>query len=122
MKARWHLSLTLGLFFLAVVGGAFAYHFVEGWGFLDSLYFVVITVTTIGYGDLVPQTVEGKMFTMFFAFFGVATALYVFSTVSSAIFKKHVGKKVSQIKKGVRAEEKIKEQVKDTIRKAVRKK
>jgi voltage-gated potassium channel len=52
--------------------GAVIYHFIEGWGWLDSLYFVVITTTTIGYGDLAPKTSLGKFVTIFFALNGVA--------------------------------------------------
>ena len=40
-------------------------------GFVDSLYFIVIVFTTVGYGDYVPNTTEGKIFTIFFAYLGV---------------------------------------------------
>jgi hypothetical protein len=52
--------------------GAVIYHLIEGWNWLDSLYFVVITTTTIGYGDLTPTTSLGKFVTIFFALNGVA--------------------------------------------------
>jgi len=44
--------------------GTVAYHYLEGWSWVDSLYFSVITLTTIGYGDFSPQTDAGKLFTM----------------------------------------------------------
>ena len=120
MRLHRHFWFVIGVFFLAIVGGAFAYHSVEGWSFLDALYFVVVTVTTIGYGDLVPRTIEGKIFTMFFAFFGVATAFYMLSVISSSIFKKHFGEKVGEIKRDVKKEEEIKEDIKKVVRKAVK--
>jgi len=119
---RWHLIFIIVIFFLAIVGGAFAYHAVEDWSILDSFYFVVVTVTTIGYGDLVPRSVQGKIFTMFFAFFGVATGLYILSTIGSSLFKKHVSSKVSEIKRDVKKEQRVEKEVKDTIIKAVRRK
>lgn len=122
MHIRWHLLFIITVFFAAIAGGATAYHVVEGWGFLDAFYFVVITVTTIGYGDLVPKSVEGKIFTMFFAFFGVATAFYILSLISSSIFKKHVGKQVSQIKQNVKKQEEVKKEFEKTVKKVVGKK
>jgi hypothetical protein len=43
--------------------GTLFYRRVEGWGFLDSVYFSVVTTTTVSYGDLSPSTATGKVFT-----------------------------------------------------------
>ena len=52
--------------------GSVAYHFIEGWNWLDSVYFSTITLTTIGYGDYTPTTNLGKLFTIFYVLIGVA--------------------------------------------------
>jgi hypothetical protein len=54
------------------------FHWLEGWSWLDSFYFVVITFTTIGYGDIVPTMPITKLISIFVALNGVAILLMLF--------------------------------------------
>jgi hypothetical protein len=63
---------------LMIIIGATVYHLLEGWSWLDSFYFVVITLTTIGYGDLAPTTSLTKLITIFYALNGVIVLLMLF--------------------------------------------
>ena len=67
--------------------GTVVYHSVEGWRWIDSLYFSVITLTTIGYGDLAPATDAGKIFTILYVFTGIGILLG-FITAAGEYFKK----------------------------------
>jgi len=51
--------------------GTWFYNLVEGWDVLDALYFSVVTLTTVGYGDFTPETAEGKLFTIFYILIGL---------------------------------------------------
>ncbi len=89
-------SVAIIIFLILLFMGAFVYSRVEGWNYLDSLYFTVVTVTTIGYGDFAPQTNIGKIFTMFFPFFGIGMAFYFFSIVGKYIYKKTFESKLKE--------------------------
>jgi hypothetical protein len=63
---------VIGLMVLLLLGlGTAFYSNVEGWTVLDSLYFSLITLTTVGYGDLAPRTAAGKIFTMVYILMGL---------------------------------------------------
>jgi voltage-gated potassium channel len=62
-------SLLYWILLLLLVGTVF-YVRVEGWRPLDSLYFCVISLATVGYGDFSPVTDAGKLFTIFYVLIG----------------------------------------------------
>lgn len=66
--------------------GTIFYRLVEGWSWLDSLYFTVVTLTTVGYGDLSPTKDISKVFTIVFILGGVGFILSLlnFIMVSTA--------------------------------------
>lgn len=55
-----------------VIAGTVFYCLEEGWGVVNAFYFSVITLTTIGYGDLAPTTSVSKIFTVCYVVSGVA--------------------------------------------------
>jgi len=65
----------ISLLAISLIGMA-GYHFIEGWDLATSLYMTVITLSTVGYGDVYPGTAEGRVFTMFLILFGVGTMFY----------------------------------------------
>ena len=62
--------------------GAFFYHRVEGWSYLDSIYFCVVAISTVGFGDYTPQTTPGKLFTIAFLICGVGVFVSIVGTLA----------------------------------------
>jgi voltage-gated potassium channel len=60
--------------------GTIVFHVLEGWSIVDSLYLTAQTVTTVGFGDLAPQTRYGRMFATVFMILGVGIVLYALTS------------------------------------------
>lgn len=64
-----------------LIVGTLVYHWLEGWSFIDSLYFSVISLATVGYGDLSPTTPASKLFTVFYIINGIVILLAMFDRI-----------------------------------------
>ena len=74
-------GLVVAVVLIVAIGSVF-YTLVEGWSLLDSVYFCVVSLTTVGFGDFAPETTAGKLFTIFYllssvGLFAVAGTLIV---------------------------------------------
>ncbi len=62
--------------------GIIAYHYLEHWNWVDSLYFSSATLTTVGYGDITPKSEIGRIFTIFYMWSGVSIGFYTLTLLS----------------------------------------
>jgi hypothetical protein len=63
-KLPFRFKVYVAVFFCVVLCGVFGIMFAEGLSPFDALYFVIVTVATVGYGDISPHTVPGKIITL----------------------------------------------------------
>ena len=73
------IVVLLAVFLVAI--GTAGYMVIEGWTIMDSLYMTVITLSTIGYGEVNPVSQPGRMFTLVLIVMGVGFFLYVIGNV-----------------------------------------
>jgi hypothetical protein len=91
LRAMWALRRdrqfvsVAALAVVALVSGTGFYSVVEGMRFVDALYFSVVTLTTVGYGDFAPQTDAGKLFTAVYVLVGVGILLAFITTVAAKV-------------------------------------
>lgn len=66
-------KVLLIIMLLLLSGATVFYMQEEQWSMLDSLYFSVMTMSTVGYGDFAPTTNASKIVTIFFTFVSIGT-------------------------------------------------
>jgi hypothetical protein len=77
-----HIIGAILLFFSIVVIGAAIIGSIENWDYLNSFYMMMMTATTIGFGDITPHTGAGKMFVSFYSLLSVGSFLYIFAIIA----------------------------------------
>ena len=91
------LSLVLTIILLGIAG----YMILSDYSFVDALYMTVITITTVGFGEVQPFTPEEKIFTVFLILtsitvFGYAVSIFSEYLVSGKLFEQFKHRKVEK--------------------------
>ncbi len=95
-----------------IVGGTVFFRHVEGWSWIDSYFFTVVTLSTVGYGSLVPATVLGKIGTTVFIFVGLgvfAVAIQQFGTYAVRKREEHTEWLIGKLRHGPQVSEESQE-------------
>lgn len=91
--------LVLGISILLAIG-TIVYHFSEGWTWLDSLYFAVISLTSRGFSEQHPSNWFSVLFSVFYLLIGVGVVIYSIASLLAfytAFYERKVEKKVQNI-------------------------
>ena len=86
------LKFTVAVLLLVLISGTFGFWLLEDdvTTLLDSFFFTLVTVTTIGYGNITPQTLAGKILDIAVILSGVGAALVTIQTVFESLIKKRI--------------------------------
>ena len=101
MNIKSKLYKTLFLVFIILAIGVSGYMILSGDTFVNALYMTVITITTVGFGEVHPFTPEEKIFTIFLiltsiSIFGYTISSFTEYIVSGQLFKQLKMKKVQK--------------------------
>jgi len=83
--------LLVGLFALSLLLGSLVYHILEGWTYLESLYFSFTTLTTVGFGDYLPSTWLSKVFSILFIIHGLGNCASIIALITVNVERTHMG-------------------------------
>lgn len=61
---------------------------IEGWSLIDAAFFAVTTISTVGYGNITPETTAGKLVTMVYIILGLGVFVAATSAVAEALVKR----------------------------------
>ncbi|KAF9142751.1 hypothetical protein BGX30_002287 [Mortierella sp. GBA39] len=85
-KQRILIAEAMSLcFYLAI--GALIFIYLEKWTFLNALFFVIVTITTIGFGDRVPQSTGGRIFVVVYAAGGIVLLALAINAIRYVIME-----------------------------------
>lgn len=77
MTGTKQFIISIFLLLLIVAAGSMGYMLIEGWGLMDALYMTIITLATVGFGEVHSLGRTGQTFTIFLIFIGGGFFLYV---------------------------------------------
>jgi voltage-gated potassium channel len=94
MNTIFYLLVASGL--AVIVGTVIMYNLESGaenskmTTILDALWWCVATVTTVGYGDVVPVTSLGRIVSLVYMFFGISLIATLLAVISNTFYKKRI--------------------------------
>lgn len=87
------LITTFSLLFTLIGGGTIIFHSMEDWTWIQSFYFTIVTMTTVGYGDLTPSSDKTRLVTAIFILVGVAIGAGIISFYGSNVVRNRIEKR-----------------------------
>lgn len=75
------MRLAIALMCGITILGVFGFCMIEGWDVSDAFYMTVITLSTVGYGEVHPMSPEGRFFAALLITVGIGVAIYCFNVI-----------------------------------------
>jgi len=82
------IRLLVVLPIVVLVFGTFGFMVLEGLSFTDALYFTIVTISTVGYGDIHPTNLASKIFGIVLIIIGIGTFLTIITNVTQMLIQR----------------------------------
>lgn len=87
-ELRRRLKIFLSLFLVLTITGPLGFMFLEGLSFAEALYYNIVTMSTVGYGDIHPTSPASRLFAIFLIMMGGAVFLGVVANATELLIVK----------------------------------
>ncbi|MFD2552474.1 potassium channel family protein [Bizionia sediminis] len=95
---RSKIITAIALLFLLLVTGVIGFALMSGYRFIDALYMTVITITTVGFGEVRPLDDGSKLFTIFLILTSIIIVGYAITVITEYILSRHTIEDLKQKK------------------------
>ena len=91
-KILFRLKTGIAILILIIITGSVGFYILEQptLTYLDAFYYTLVTISTVGYGDITPQTIGGKILAIMIIVMGVGVVFIVIPTLFEFIVKKEI--------------------------------
>lgn len=86
VKRYYGFFIPLFILFTLLIIGSIGYRYINNYSWFNGFYMTVITIFTVGYGEVEPLTIPGKVFTSFLIITSFGTFAYAASSLTKFIF------------------------------------
>lgn len=114
-KNKADLLAAFMILFVLILFGVWYFQYEEGWNWVNSFYFTVMTITTVGYGDLVPTHDISKIITAFYALISIPLVIFALGTIAKAYFEERLTKIEHRMAEMLTREKTLEEDLEEVI-------
>jgi len=93
-------SILISALVFIIASGSVFFRYVEGWGWVDSYFFMVVTLSTVGYGHPIPVTALGKIGTTVFIFLGLGVFALAIREIGNLTMRRRI-ERIKQHKRDI---------------------
>jgi len=114
-KTTSSIIVAVSVLLALILFGVWYYSFEEGWSYVDSFYFTVATITTVGYGDITPSHDASKIITAIYSLISIPTSVFIMGALVKSYFETRLNKVENRLNDIFTKENLLEKDVKEVI-------